>query len=63
MKPNENRLTTEQAAKVLGIAKGTLDNWRNTGRYEIKYLKVGGRVFYRRSDLDAWLKTRERVHA
>lgn len=47
-----------EAATLLNIAKGTLSVWRSTGRYSIPFVKVGRRVRYRRSDLEAWLDVR-----
>jgi DNA-binding transcriptional MerR regulator len=44
-----------QAAECLGIAAATLQYWRTTGAQKIPFIKVGGRVMYRISDLDKWL--------
>lgn len=44
-------LTEAEAAEMLGMAKGTLRNWRHSGQGP-KYLIVGARVIrYRTSDL------------
>ena len=53
-------LDSESAATYLDVAVGTLCVWRSTGRYNLPFLKVGSKVRYRRSDLDAWLKKRVR---
>jgi len=50
--------TREQAAAYLGVAKGTLDVWKCTGRYSLPVIKVGRLTKYRKSDLDAWLASR-----
>jgi excisionase family DNA binding protein len=50
-----------EAADFLSISTGTLSVWRSTGRYAIPFVKVGRRVRYRRSDLEAWLKSRTRT--
>lgn len=50
-------LDAREAAKYLGISVHTLDTWRSTKRHVIPYLKVGGRIRYRKSDLDAWLES------
>lgn len=50
-------MDTPTAAAYLGVSPHTLDTWRATKRYPIKYLKTGGRVKYRKSDLDAWLES------
>lgn len=58
MKPPLDLFCTEDAAAYIGIASHTLEVWRCSKRYNIPYIKVGGRVRYRRSDLDIWLKSR-----
>ena len=55
-------LASEAAAEYLGVKPQTLAVWRCTGRYEIPYLKVGRKIMYRLSDLDAWLDSRRVVH-
>ncbi|HBM15774.1 MAG TPA: DNA-binding protein [Lentisphaeria bacterium] len=55
------KLNNTQAAEYLGIEPRTLHNWRCLRRYKIPYLKLGSKVIYRKSDLDAWLATKE-VH-
>ena len=42
------------AASRLGKSEGTLENWRWKG-YGPRYVKIGGAVRYRQSDLDYWL--------
>ena len=44
------------AADHMGIAAATLQYWRTTGAQKIPFIKVGGRVLYRISDLDQWLE-------
>jgi excisionase family DNA binding protein len=46
------------AAAILGVTPGTLSVWRCTRRYDLPYVKVGRRVRYRASDLEAWLQSR-----
>ena len=55
-------LNDSETARQLGIKPSTLQNWRSTGRYNLPYLKVGGRVRYRQSDVDEWLTRRTRNH-
>jgi excisionase family DNA binding protein len=58
---NSNPLLDEvQAAQHLSVSPGTLSVWRSTGRYQLPFLKVGRKVRYRLSDLDAWLESRTR---
>lgn len=52
-------LDTNQAAEFLGgISPVTLNTWRSTKRYDLPYVKVGGRVFYRVDDLRAFVESR-----
>lgn len=51
-------LNTAQAAELLGLSETTLSTWRSNRRAEVPYLKIGGRVRYKRSDLEAWVKSR-----
>jgi predicted DNA-binding transcriptional regulator AlpA len=58
---SERLLTTNDVADEFGIAAQTLANWRwqGTGPCFIKTTPGrGGRVKYRRSDLEAWLDQR-----
>ncbi|PZU29897.1 MAG: hypothetical protein DI584_01415 [Stenotrophomonas sp.] len=50
-----DRMTGQDAAAHLGLSKSTLEKMRVEGRGP-RYLKLGGRCFYRRSDLDAYLE-------
>nr|WP_294864738.1 helix-turn-helix domain-containing protein [uncultured Pseudogulbenkiania sp.] len=38
----------------------TLVTWRSTGRYLIPFVKVGRAMYYKKSDLDAWLEAQKR---
>ncbi len=53
-------LTDDEAAKVLGVTRGTLQVWRSTGRYQLPFVKVGRNVRYLKSNLFNWI--RERTH-
>lgn len=55
-------LTARQAADILGVRTQTLALWRSTGAHGLPYIKVGTSVRYRRSELDAWLRSRTVVH-
>ncbi len=53
-------LPPENASAVLGdVPASTMAWWRSTGRGP-KYIKIGRKVVYRRSDLDAFIKAGER---
>ena len=58
MQVNANTVAPSEAAAYLGIAENTLAIWRCTKRYPLAYIKVGRRVRYRISDLEAFLATR-----
>lgn len=51
--PLGERLTSAEAAALLGISDATLRTWRSAGRGPSFYRC--GRVFYTRDDLAAWL--------
>lgn len=56
MKPE--LLDTSPAAEHIGVKPHTLEIWRCTGRYDLPFVRVGRKIKYRRSDLDAWLESR-----
>ncbi len=58
MKVSEELLTTKEAAACIDVTEHTLCVWRSSGRYRIRFYRVGRNVRYRRSDLDAWLESR-----
>lgn len=51
----EPLLDRKTAAKYLCVSPGTLAVWDCTKRYDLKPIKVGRAVRYRRADLDAFL--------
>lgn len=51
-------LTVKQAAQVLQVSAGTLDVWRSTKRYPLRFVKVGRSVRYRTADLEEFLNRR-----
>jgi len=55
-------LNEAAAARHLGVSDGTLAVWRSTGRYSLPFIKVGRKVRYRLSDLEAWLAERTRAN-
>ena len=56
----EELITTEEAARHLGLKPSTLLNWRSDNRGPA-FFKIGRLVYYRRSDLEAWVSTQRRV--
>ena len=51
-------MTTSEAANFLRLKKETLVIWRCTKRYPLPFLKVGGRVLYKLSDLEKFIENR-----
>lgn len=58
----QQRFNTQQAAEYLGLKPATLATWRSLGRHKLKYQKVGRLVYYMKTDMDEWLKTRTKFH-
>ena len=54
------KLPTPEAAAYLSLGKSTLDKMRLTGGGP-SYFKVGARIVYDVSDLDAWLARHRRT--
>jgi len=55
--------TTAQAAKQLHISPRTLNNARSTGTgIVIPYHKIGSRVFYKQSDIEAYIENNTFTH-
>jgi excisionase family DNA binding protein len=53
--PKDDLLTTDEVAKILNIAPGSIINmrWRRTG---LPYIKVGASVRYRKSAVEAFIE-------
>jgi excisionase family DNA binding protein len=51
-------LSTDELAERLGLVRDTLYHWRVRGEGP-PAIRVGGRVRYRPSDIEVWLKSRE----
>lgn len=63
LRPKNTDLVDEiTAAEILDLARGTLSVWRSTGRYSIPFIKVGRKVRYSRTALNAWLESRTRTN-
>ena len=52
-------LSVREAAEYLGLSPRTLDRYRVSGEGPVFY-RFGGRVRYRREDLDGWAASRRR---
>ena len=53
-KLGEVRVTASEAAKALRVSPKTLERWRLEG-FGCRWLRVGRKPLYRRSDLIDWL--------
>jgi hypothetical protein len=51
----DGRMSRDHAARYLGLEPKTLSHWTMAGKGP-RCVKVGGRVFYYRSDLDAFIR-------
>jgi len=51
----DGRMTRQNSAKYIGCAEKTLAMWACEGKGP-KSVKVGGRVFYFKDDLDAFIR-------
>jgi predicted DNA-binding transcriptional regulator AlpA len=51
---NQEILTTDEAAEYIRFSKSSLESWRSAGEGP-RITKLRGKVFYRVSDLDAWI--------
>lgn len=51
----EQLLKRSDAAAYLQIKTNTMAVWASTKRHPLPYIKVGRRVLYRQSDLDAFI--------
>ena len=55
-------INSEQTAKVLDISPGTLAVWRSTGRYNLKYIKIGRHAKYPVLGIIDFMIRRTRTH-
>ena len=55
---DDSLLDRKTAAKYLSVSPGTLAVWDCTKRYDLKPIKIGRAVRYRRSDLDKFIEQR-----
>lgn len=51
-------LTEDEAAKELRMSPATLATWRCTGRYPLRFIRMGRSVRYRMQDLEAFIRSR-----
>ena len=58
MKDKPNLYSRQKAADYIQTKPQTLAVWASTGRYNLPFIKVGRKVFYREEDLDQFLTRR-----
>jgi predicted DNA-binding transcriptional regulator AlpA len=51
-------LNPADVADLLGIKVETLQIWRCNHRYNLPYIKIGGRVRYKASDVETFIESR-----
>ncbi len=54
---NDLLLNARSAAELLAVKVQTLAKWRTVGGGP-RFIKSGGRILYRKSDLEVWLNSR-----
>jgi len=54
--PEREYLNKAEAAEYLRLSRATIDRLRQSGA--LQYVKVGGRIVFRRRDLDAFMAKR-----
>ncbi|NMO03117.1 helix-turn-helix domain-containing protein [Gordonia sp. TBRC 11910] len=57
---NDEFLTTKQVSQRWPFPEGTLRYWRNGGTGPASF-RAGGRVLYRRSEIERWLSEQEKT--
>lgn len=58
----DDLLLPTQTAQILHVTTGTLSVWRSTGRYPLKFVKVGRWVRYRYGDILEFIDLRTKTH-
>ena len=53
--PAIDLLTEQEAADTLTLKVPTLQEWRSSGRVRLPFVKLGGAVRYRRSDIEDFI--------
>ncbi len=54
----QDRVRRPEAAAYVGLSEATLEADASRRRLGIPFYRIGARVYYRRSDLNAWLASR-----
>jgi excisionase family DNA binding protein len=54
--PEAEYFTKTEAAEYVRLSRATIDRLRQSG--DLRYVKVGGRIVFRKRDLDAFMAAR-----
>ncbi|AUH49545.1 hypothetical protein CXB49_01160 [Chromobacterium sp. ATCC 53434] len=54
----DHLMSRPEAAEWLGLSPYTLNEWASTGRYGLRYYRIGRKCMYRLSDLQAFVAAR-----
>jgi predicted DNA-binding transcriptional regulator AlpA len=54
----EELWTGRKVAQVLGVSSQTVKNWRVNQRVQLPFVRVGGAVRYRPSDISAFVESK-----
>jgi len=57
MELQSDLVSREEAAEFLGVRPQTLATWASSRRYALPFIKIGRRVMYRLSDLNAFIES------
>lgn len=60
--PHNTLLTRKEASEILRLKEQTLAVWASTGRYDLKFIKSGRKVFYTLADINEFLSKNTRSH-
>ena len=52
-------ISPRDAAACLHVTPETLAVWRCTGRYDLKFVKVGRKVLYDKKDINSFIEQRK----
>ena len=58
--PDNKALSTKETASLLGLSASYLERARCYGKGPV-YFKIGARVVYRLTDIEAWLASQRKV--
>ncbi len=51
-----NLITTEELSKIIRVKKEVIERWRYQKKFDLPYIKVGGKIRYSVDDVEKWLE-------